>query len=632
VEAVTGVVPAIAALAALVAAGAPGGRGGDGDPCTLRVSADPHELLLGESARATLRIETGGMTAPRVTSSVGRVGTPRQVGPGVFEAELHPPDPATPEIAIVAAFDGDACGWTAIRLVGQGEAVVRSTPGARIVVRIAERTFGPVRADRGGVARLPVVVPPGVRVAYHGDEAIALDAPPVRRLHVVLDRASARADVDADIRLRVFATTEEGAPWTGAKVEASATAGEVQPLAEIAPGELVGRWHLQAGMAGDEALRARIAGGTPEAVARLSRIPGPVDRVDIVPLAPATATEDEVPVEVRTTDSAGNPVDAAIVPRAHPGTASAPTRVSAGLARFAVFLPNDAEGCARVDLTVAAGAVTARSALPLVPGAPARIEAVPSAPVLTADGRSTGRLRVAVLDRRGVPVPSASPRVEAPGLVAAVESERPGLLVVSYRSPYRADDAMATLRVDADGLASEAQVRILGARARLEVVPAAGVALTGRRAWLETTLQVAGWTRRLGPDLGLALEAGQASTSERAGAAAGTPPLDASARYLWLLARAGWRLATSQRTLLWASAGAGAARATSTMSVEGAPSFTESTWVPTAAASIAWGIRAWRGFPFLEVGARWQGDPGLSGLSGALFPFTISAGYRLEAL
>ena len=472
--------------------------------------------------------------------------------------------------------------------------------------------------------------------AFDGDAcgwtAIDLGVPPVRRLHVVLDLSSARADLDADVHVHVFATTEAGAPWAGAKIDAGATAGEVAPLTEVAPGELVGRWHLPAGMARDEALRARIEGPTPEAVARLSRIPGPVRHVEIAPTAPATAAEDEVQVEVRTTDSAGNPVDAAVAPHAHPGTASAPTRVSAGLARFAVHLPDDAGGRDRVELSVAAGGVTARSALRLVPGEPARIEAVPSGPVLSADGRSEGRLRVAVLDRRGVPVPSATPRVEASELVAAVEAEQPGSLVVSYRSPLRADDARATLRVDLAGLASEAQIQLLGARSRLDVVPIAGVALTSRRAWLETSLQVAGWTRRFGPDLGLALEAGGASTSERAAAAAGAPALDASARYLWLLARAGWRRATSRSTLLWVTAGAGAARATSSMSVAGEPSFTETTWVPAAAASIAWGVRAWRGFPFLELGARWQGDPRLSGLSGALMPFTVCAGYRIEAL
>jgi hypothetical protein len=237
-----------------------------------------------------------------------------------------------------------------------------------------------------------------------------------------------------------------------------------------------------------------------------------------------------------------------------------------------------------------------------------------------------------VLDRRGVPVSAATPHVDATnGVVAAAEPEQPGRFVLSYRSPLRVDDATTTLHVDAAGLASAAQVRLVGSRARLELVPSVGVALTSGRVSLQTSVQAAAWTRRLGPDLGLALDVGWSATSERAPAAAGAPALDARADYLWLLARGGWRRATSNRALLWLTAGAGASRASSSMRVGGVPPFTEVVWVPAAAASVAWGIRAWRGFPFVELGARWQRDPHLAGLSGALLPFTVSAGYRLEA-
>jgi hypothetical protein len=632
VEAVSARAPAAVLVAAFLT-GAPGiARAEPAHRCALRVIAEPPELILGDSDRTTLRIETGGTTEPRVTASVGQIGAPRQVRPGVFAVDFVPPEDTIPELAIVAASAGEACGWATLRLVGQGEAIVRSTPGARIVVRIAERSYGPARADGTGIARLPVLVPPGVRVAYHGSRSIPLSVPPVRRLHVVLDHTATRADLDADVGVRIFATTDDGVPWSRARVEVAATAGVVSALTEVAPGELVARWYLPAGAARDETLVARIAGERPEASGRLSRPAGPVGRIEISPrVAAAAADVDEVQVDVRSLDAAGNPVDADIAPSAEPGATSLATRVSAGVARFSVLLPHDVGGRDRVEVTAAAGGLEARREIPLAAGAPARITAALSDPVLAADGRSTGLLRFAVLDRRGVPVPAAMPHVDAANVVVAVEPERPGCFVLSYRSPLRADDATATLRVEAAGLASAAEVQLVGARPIVELVPSVGMALTSRRASLETSVQAAAWSRRLGLDLGLALDVGWSATSESAPATAGAPALDAHARYLWLLARGGWRAATSQRALVWVTAGAGAARASSSMNVAGVPAFSEVAWVPAAGASVGWGIRAWRGFPFLEVGARWQGDPHLTGLSGALLPITFSAGYRFEA-
>ena len=620
------------ALAAILSGLASGVHGAEPGRCALRLIADPPELVLGEGARATLRVETDG-AVPRLTTSVGRLEALRQMAPGLFAVDLVPPEEAAPQLAIVAASTGGGCGWTAVRLVGQGTVVVRSTPGARIVVRIADRMFGPALADADGFAHLPVVVPPGVHVAYHGQRAIPLAVPPVRRVHVVLDATSARADVDTGVPVRVFATTEDGAPWAGARVAVTTSTGEAPRLAEVAPGELVGRWQLPAGLARDETLAAGVEGSRPEAESRLSRSPGPVASIEVLPEPQAAPGDvEEVQVNVRTRDAAGNPVDADVVPRIDLGAASPATRVAPGAARFSIRLPTDAGGRDRVEVAAAAGGVAGFSAILLVPGVPARIAGSLNAPPLRADGRSTGQLHFGVLDARGVPVPAPAPVVEAANVVATLEPERPGFYVLSYHAPRRADDTTAMLRVAAAGAASSSEVRLVGARPRLEVSPELGVAIVSGHTWLEPSLEVAAWTRRFGPDLGLALEVGWTGRSERSPAAAGAPAHYAQARYVWLLAQGGWRWATSRRTLLWATAGAGAAHASSSMRVEGQPSVTESAWVPCADASVAWGVRAWHGFPFVELGARWQGDPHLTGLRGTLFPITALAGYRFEVL
>ena len=398
------------AVAAILSGLAPCAQGAEPGRCALRLIADPPELVLGEGTRTTLRVETGG-AVPSLTTSVGRLEALRQLGPDLFAVDLVPPEESAPQVAIVAASTGGDCGWTAVRMVGQGVVVVRSTPGARIVVRIADRTFGPGLADADGFAHLPVVVPPGVHVAYHGQRAIPLAIPPIRRVHVVLDATSARADVDTGVPVRVFATTEDGAPWAGARVAVTTSTGEAPRLAEVAPGELVGRWHLPRGLARDETLAAGVEGSRPEAEGRLSRSPGPVASIEVVP-EPSAAPGDveEVQVDVRTRDAAGNPVDAEVVPRIDLGAASPPTRVAPGAARFSVRLPTDAGGRDRVEVTAAVGGVAGRSAISLIPGAPARIAGSLSAPPLPADGRSTGQLHIAVLDARGVPAPDSGPR------------------------------------------------------------------------------------------------------------------------------------------------------------------------------------------------------------------------------
>ena len=498
------------------------------------------------------------------------------------------------------------------------------------MVRIADRMFGPALADADGFAHLPVVVPPGVHVAYHGQRAIPLAVPPVRRVHVVLDATSARADVDTGVPVRVFATTEDGAPWAGARVAVTTSTGEAPRWPRSPPGSW---WAAGTSPPAWPATRpsrraSRGADRRRRAGSRAPPVPWRASRSLPEPRA-APGDVDEVQVNVRTRDAAGNPVDADVAPRIDLGVASPATRVAPGAARFSVRLPTDAGGRDRVEVAAAAGGVAGFSAISLIPGAPARIAGSLDAPPLRADGRSTGQLHFGVLDARGVPVPAPAPLVEAANVVATLEPERPGFYVLSYHAPRRADDTTAMLRVAAAGAASSSEVRLVGARPRLEVSPELGVAIVSGHTWLEPSLQVAAWTRRFGPDLGLALEVGWTARSERSPAAAGAPALDAQARYVWLLAQGGWRWATSRRTLLWATAGAGAARASSSMRVEGQPSVTESAWVPCADASVAWGVRAWHGFPFVELGARWQGDPHLTGLRGTLFPITASRGVPL---
>src|SRR5439155_4256238 len=102
-----------------------------------------------------------------LTANVGRIEDLRPLPRGGWAARYRPPRETFPQVAIIAAIGGTGSGsvdgWIALPLWGQGEARVRTQPGADSELRIDERTFGPRRADASGVALIPVAVPPGVR-------------------------------------------------------------------------------------------------------------------------------------------------------------------------------------------------------------------------------------------------------------------------------------------------------------------------------------------------------------------------------------------------------------------------------------------------------------------------------------
>jgi hypothetical protein len=157
---------------------------------------------------------------------------------------------------------------------------------------------------------------------------------------------------------------------------------------------------------------------------------------------------------------------------------------------------------------------------------------------------------------------------------------------------------------------------------------------TGGRPGLSVGLELAGWKRQWGQQLGLALDVSWAGLggSDRVAVPAGTVALDGSVGYLSVLASGAWRRGLGQRSMIWVSAGAGVVRASSTVTPADQPSVPESGWAPALSAAVAWGLRLGGGFPFLELRTTWQGDPHLASLRGGFVPLSLAVGYRLGVL
>jgi hypothetical protein len=623
------------ALVALTLLAAPGARAAAGG-CALRVTAVPERLTLGEDEIATVRVE-GRAAAPLLSVNLGSVGAPRRAGEGAWEADYRPPRRGFPRVALVSAVGEGTCGFVAIPLAGQGDALVDTSPRARISVRIGERRFGPERADDTGRAVVPVIVPPGVRAAFHGERAIPLDVPPSSHVHLtLLPAATPRADREEVLAVLAVAVAEDGSPWSGPPPALSASAGALSEPEAAAPGAFLARWRLPPGPARAESITAALGAEPLGARLEVERGAGPVAAVAVE--APALFTAgDERPLVVtaRLADAAGNPADAEVELASDAGDVEPAERVAPGTYRGAVRLRSAFAGRGRATVVARAGQVEGSAAVRLAPGPVARVELAPAVATLAADARSELELLARPLDAHGNLVPGATPEVAA--ALGAVGPPRPtgDGFACSYRPPRLEDDGADALRAVAGSASGSAVVALVAPAPRLATALRAGISALGRAsAAAQLGAQVASYRRVAGLQLGLALDLAW-TTAGRGGAvdAAGAPaavPVDGRTHHLALLVGPAWR-GRSGPVGWWGAVGAGAARVSGALTVAGQPTVTDSAWVAAAAASLAVALPARRSLPFVELRAGWQGDPGLPRLHGALVPVTLALGYRHEA-
>jgi hypothetical protein len=204
------------------AAAPPLSRGGE-----IEVIPARHEIELGLDREVALRIHSQArLESVALLASCGKVEQVEQVKarPGDsaswWRGRYVLPERYYPQVAIILAVGRRAgrpvFGWTALRLLGMGDAVVETRPRARISIKIGEETFGPVYANRRGVARVPVRrIRPGVIHGWDGKKRVSLNLPPVRRLLGWLDRRRVDGARGAELELFVVAVAPDGAAHGG---------------------------------------------------------------------------------------------------------------------------------------------------------------------------------------------------------------------------------------------------------------------------------------------------------------------------------------------------------------------------------------------------------------------------------
>ena len=622
--------PLAVAVAFAVALAATSGRAADelapGSGGALRVVADPPRLVLGQDAAAELTISAPPeVTELAVVTSAGRIEALRRLPDGGFAARLRAPAERYPQVAIVAATGraatGPVDGWLAVPLFGQGDAHVRGDPGARITLRIGERTFGPRSAGTDGVALIPVVVPPGVRQGHHGFRPVDLHVPDTSLLLAVADRAAARADRTEQIRLLAYVVAPHGAARRGDVPTFEPSRGSVA-VAPREPGAFEAIWTLPPGPASEERVVVRLPGSSPSrAVLRVAVAAGTpttiavaFDRDHLVAEEPPR----EVGVVVRVLDAAGNPTAAAVELSADGGALTRAVERQPGVfeARLTVSPRFQGRGEVVVAGRVEALGISGARALPLRPAAPASAQLEDA--VLVADGARETSLRVEVRDRFENPV-SATPSVRAAsGRVAGVAAEGPGVYLVRYVGPAVDARQGEVITVEVGGVRAARELALVPPRAPVGVLATLGIAPggpPGLRGGLGLELDGPRWRA---VDLAWRIDAeltGWSGDPTFAGA-----PSEGGRAFAFLAGASVRRdLALGPTVWLRAAAGVLVARARDGGRVDAGAG-------PAGRLAVGAGLHRRWGMPFLEIGWLVAAGPA----SAAVPPLAISAGFRFD--
>jgi hypothetical protein len=597
----------------------------------LAISSDPPRVQLGETGRTRLRFRAP--TEPRVSASVGRIAKLRSDGTDQWVAEYLPPDDTIPQLALITAAAGDDAAFIALPLWGQGDAVVKTRPRARIEVQIEGDKY-PAIADDRGTAVVPVNVPPGVTAAKHGSQSIDLHVPPLRLVHVAADRDTSNADQAEVVQLLLFAVRSDGSPRDGARFVVRPTRGRVEQPRQRAPGIYQASWTLGPGAVERASVSVALE-ESPSLAAEctIGLVAGPIASLQLVAdRARIVAGERELAVRAVALDAKGNP---SAEPLRFESTVG---DVHGSGTEVHVEVPSSFEGRSELRLTArpaSRGQPSAELVLPLVPAEArsAEIDVLPRNEHVHADGSTAFPVRLRILDRYGNSIPDAQLEVTTDrGSLALPARYDSGSYVATYQPPLSYDHASATIAVRSGAAEARARVDLLPEVPRLALSPRIGVltnfsGLTSPVVAFETSLR----THRFGPELSFSADISYAMRN-----AGGSSPdgITARAHTDWITASVGvaWRAPLSGRFFGWVGAGPQLTTIIARTQVAGNPSQTNLAAV--AGGYLAAGVeRKVRSFlPFAEARMSVSADPNLPNLHGALHAYALSLGCRFEML
>jgi hypothetical protein len=466
---------------------------------TIAMTPARPSLKLGVDKEIDVLIDLSGPDAGRFVpvralATVGTLDLPLPVGPGHFVALYHPPADRFPEVALLMVELGAGAARlhcaTRISLEGATLFPFHTSGGASVTMRVGDRQFGPVVADREGHVEIPIEVPPGVRRAEAravdksgGVRATEVDLqpPPFPRVLVL---APPSLEAGSFTEIVVGALDDKGAPVPAGQLTLAASAGMAHPRGGP-PGEARFLFEAPVHLGGGAVALTAVASGTGPAPAE--------GRAELViPLRAAPPSQlsisssdrwlivgDPRPISlsVSARDRFGNPASTAAVSVRVDGRPTPVVVTPAGQATFFVAPPAKYDGRENVMVDATLGDLSTSQPLHVTGGSPVRLTLQMAAGRIVADGRRGTQLRVQAVDKNGTPTSVSGLSWETPqGRIREIRVPRDGEYLAEY-VPERTREAhretitvMAsqTLRADASFEVTPPPVRVVaGARTGL---------------------------------------------------------------------------------------------------------------------------------------------------------------------
>jgi hypothetical protein len=233
------------------------------------LSARPAQLVLGKDPGADLEIKASSSAKVTFSTTVGTVSGAQHQG-GVVRARFNAPPLRVPSVALVLAQVDDGGDrdlyWLAIPLSGSDTMVIETKPGSKVEATVAGQMVGPIAAADDGTARLPMVVPPGVRQATlkitdklgnTTEKPLDLEPPPFSRVRLA---ARGEAEVGSPLEVEIFVVKPDGTPDDEARVSLSSPDGETSVRWRIGPGVYLAEYVADEGESGPARLEAKANG------------------------------------------------------------------------------------------------------------------------------------------------------------------------------------------------------------------------------------------------------------------------------------------------------------------------------------------------------------------------------------
>jgi hypothetical protein len=439
----------------------------------------PQSLTLGVDKSVTIRLKNAAQGVQFYTN-VGQIVSTSDAKQSL-EATYEPPTGAYPRVAIIVAASADhsLLTWTTLPLHGRPKIRIQSIRRADVVASVGKSTFGPVRTNAKGHARLEVVVPPGLqkvaltttdRLGTVSKSSTALNAPDFGRVLVVCPQG------DAD-NVLLFATNASGRPLQAASFELKSNVTLGTPV-KLGPGMYSAE--IPTGSAIDSQALSVTASlkDSPKFESSCTGLrPGTLPTAMRVRLAESSYTAGsgkaiQLTVELDYEDEQRRrkPI---LEFEPEIGSVSSLRRQTATEFVATWQIPDGFEGLSRASVAVKSkgqAKLTATAKVDLKAGSLTTFKLRSTRKVVAADGASTTRVIATLQDSYGNGVVGTPPTAMSSGSLGTFRSsEAPGTYVAVYQSPrsYSAKNVSLLVREPVTGMESTLSIGLIPAKRRL---------------------------------------------------------------------------------------------------------------------------------------------------------------------